>query len=122
MPSPLVLAAAICIAAVHDGDTIRLCDGERVRLQGIDAPELRGSPRCSPISRKHLAGSRNPSWCDYAAGEASRSTLAAFLGAGSVTIQRLGTDKYGRTLAKLTVNGRDAGEYMIRRGVARPWR
>lgn len=122
MPLPLLLAAAICIASVHDGDTIRLCDGERVRLQGIDAPELQDSPRCSPASLRRLAGSRNPPWCDYEAGEASRATLSAFLHAGPVNIQRLGQDDYGRTLAKLSMNGRDAGEYMIRRGVARPWR
>jgi endonuclease YncB( thermonuclease family) len=39
---PLMAAAIIaCTApAVHDGDTLR-CGGERVRLFGVDAPELR---------------------------------------------------------------------------------
>lgn len=31
--------------AVHDGDSLR-CRGERVRLAGIDAPEMADSPRC----------------------------------------------------------------------------
>jgi micrococcal nuclease len=41
---PVALAAAAIIACtaptVHDGDTLR-CDGERVRLWGVDAPEVR---------------------------------------------------------------------------------
>ena len=37
--------AAACVATVHDGDTVRLCSGERVRIANIDAPELTGSPQ-----------------------------------------------------------------------------
>lgn len=43
MPSPAVLAATLiaCTApTVHDGDTLR-CGPERVRLFGVDAPEVR---------------------------------------------------------------------------------
>jgi len=35
---------------------------------------------------------------------------------------RLGTDTYGRTLATVSVNGVDAGDYLIAQGLARPWR
>lgn len=120
---PLILtAAALCIAYVHDGDTVRLCSGERVRLAAIDAPELNGSPRCSAATRRRLAGSNNPPWCDHAAGAQSRDALAAFLGSGPVQISRQGTDRYGRTLAKLSVNGRDAGRYLVSLGLARVWR
>ncbi|KMS59126.1 nuclease [Novosphingobium barchaimii LL02] len=116
----LALAIA-CIASIHDGDTVRLCDGERVRLANIDAPELSGSPRCSAKSRARLSASANPSWCDFATGTESRDQLRSFLGSGSPMIQRLGVDRYGRTLATLSVNGRDAGEYLVRRGLARRW-
>ncbi len=122
MPIPIILAAALCIANVHDGDTIRLCNGERVRLVGIDAPEVGRSPRCSAASRRRLAGSKNPPWCDAAAGKVSRDQLSAFLKAGPVTIKRVGKDDYGRTLGKLSMGGRDAGEYLMRRGLARRWR
>jgi hypothetical protein len=45
MPALLILAAAaLCIASVQDGDTVRTCAGERVRLEGIDAPEVLDSP------------------------------------------------------------------------------
>lgn len=119
----LILAAATaCIASVHDGDSLRLCDGERVRIANIDAPELRGSERCSPRRVRELAGSKNPAWCDYELGEQSRDALRAFLGSGPVTVTRTGTDRYGRTLATLSVGGRDAGIYLRARGLARRWR
>lgn len=37
-------------------------------------------------------------------------------------IRRNGSDRYGRTLASLSVNGRDAGSYLVGRGLAKPWR
>lgn len=98
--SMLILAAAgLCIANVHDGDTIRTCQGERVRIANIDAPELPDSPKCTDRRRR--------GWCDYDLARHSRDALAMFLGSGPVTITRRGTDKYGRTLARLSVNGRD---------------
>ncbi len=36
--APYCLAEQVC--SVHDGDTLRLCNGQRIRLWGIDAPEL----------------------------------------------------------------------------------
>jgi endonuclease YncB( thermonuclease family) len=114
-------AAALCVnVAVHDGDTIR-CRGERIRLESIDAPELAGSPRCEAVNRKRLSGTRNPSWCDDAKGRAARDALRAFLASGPVMVHRHGKDVYGRTLARVTVNGRDAGAFLIQRGLARRW-
>lgn len=120
----VALAAAVgaCIAHVSDGDTIRLCGGERVRLIGIDAPELTGSKRCSPRSRARLVGSRNPSWCDAAKAKRSKAALERFIASGTVRVERRGQDVYGRTLARVTVNGRDAGKWLIGQGLARPWR
>lgn len=117
-----LVAQPVCIARVHDGDTIRLCSGERIRLANIDAPELAGSERCSAASRRRLQSSRNPSWCDFNRGRQSRDALAAFLATGTVRVLRQGTDHYGRTLARLTVNGRDAGAWLISRGLARRWK
>lgn len=104
---------SLCIADVHDGDTIRTCDGERVRVANIDAPELRGSPKCKDPSRQ--------GWCDYALAARSRDELASFLAAGSVAISRNGTDRYGRTLATLSVDGQDAGDHLVSLGLARVW-
>ncbi|MFK5108783.1 thermonuclease family protein, partial [Klebsiella pneumoniae] len=71
-----------CIVAVHDGDTITLCDHTRVRLANIDAPELAGSPRCAPGRVRQLAHSRNPAWCDYRRGQIARDALARLLASG----------------------------------------
>ncbi|HQS69228.1 MAG: nuclease [Novosphingobium sp. 28-62-57] len=124
MPLLIALAAAAsaCVARVTDGDSLRLCSGERVRLSGIDAPELRGSARCSAASRQRLKNSRNPAWCDHAKGERARIALEKFMMRGTVRIERQGLDAYKRTLARVTVNGRDAGEWLISQGLARPWR
>lgn len=111
-----VLAACLALT-VHDGDTVR-CGPERIRLAGIDAPELAGSSRCHP---NQLRCGKNPSWCDYTLGLRSRDALRAFVTTGRVAIERQGVDRYGRTLARLTVNGRDAGAYLVSLGLARPW-
>ncbi|NDG49026.1 MAG: thermonuclease family protein [Rhodospirillales bacterium] len=113
---PLILAAAaLCAApAVHDGDSIR-CGGERIRIANIDAPELPGSSKCEDRRRAYA-------WCDYAAGYRARDALRTFLAGGPVMIDRQGLDRYGRTLARVTVNGQDAGAYLVRLGLARWWR
>lgn len=118
----LAAAVSVCVARVTDGDSLRLCSGERVRLIGIDAPELIGSSRCAPAALARLKNSRNPPWCDHARGEQARAALAQFIASGPVQIERRGLDAYGRTLARVTVNGRDAGDRLISRGLARPWR
>jgi len=37
-------------------------------------------------------------------------------------IERFGTDRYGRTLATVSVGGVDAGDYLILQGPAKPRR
>ena len=113
---PIVLAAAaLCLSpSVHDGDTIR-CGRERVRVANIDAPELPGSPKCQDRRVSYA-------WCDYRAGEAARVALVRLVSRGRVMITRLGTAAYGRTLATISVNGVDAGDYLITQGLAKPWR
>jgi len=113
MPILLTAAAAACIASVHDGDSIRLCDGERIRIANIDAPEMPGSPKCER--------GRN-GWCDYRLAVQSRDALHGLLKTGPAIITRLGTDRYGRTSARVTVNGQDAGQFLIGRGLAKRWR
>lgn len=111
----LILAAAVVCTplSVHDGDSIR-CGSERVRISDIDAPELPDSPKCRNYRRSYT-------WCDFKAGYRSRDALRAFLVRGLVMVERQGVDRYGRTLARVTVNGQDAGAYLVSLGLARWW-
>lgn len=74
-----------CLAPrVTDGDTIR-CGAERVRLLGIDAPELHGCPRyrrCAPGDPV-----------------AATQSLKQAITAGPVTYEVVSYDHYGRTVA-----------------------
>jgi endonuclease YncB( thermonuclease family) len=115
---PLLAAAAAGAAcpapSVHDGDTIR-CGAERVRIADIDAPELPDSPKCEGYRSRWA-------WCDYALGYRSRDALRGFIAGGQVRITRQGVDRYGRTLALVSVNGVDAGRWLVSRKLARVWR
>lgn len=113
--SIIATALAICsVTSVHDGDTIR-CGSERVRIANVDAPELADSPKCRDARASYA-------WCDFEAGIRSRDALRAFLSRGQVSIERIGVDRYGRTLASISVNGQDAGAYLVSQGLAKWWR
>lgn len=88
---------------VTDGDTIR-CGGERIRLLAIDAPELpghcQGRRRCAP---------GNP----YTSTESLRSAML-----GRLTIDRVGKDHYGRTLARVASTKGDLSCWQLANGQA----
>ena len=115
MPAALAALVLCTTVTIHDGDTLR-CNGERIRIANIDAPELRGSPKCG-ARRGYTA------WCDYALGARSGEALRGLIARSHrLTFQRTGTDAYGRTLATVQVDGVDAGEWLIGQGLARRWR
>ena len=64
-----------------DGATLQ-CGRERVKVEGISAPELKAP-----------------------GGQQARQRLQQRLQAGEIVIERRGHDKYGRTLGRLYVNG-----------------
>lgn len=86
-----------------DGDTLR-CGPERIRLLAIDAPELPG----------HCRTGRN---CAPGDPYASTASLAAAL-TGPLTIERVGEDRYGRTLALVAGAGRDLSCWQLAGGHA----
>lgn len=100
----LVALLALCTASahaftgkvesVHDGDTITV-DGVRVRLSGIDAPEL-----AQP------------------GGRASREYLAAMVLGAPVEIIPQDRDKYGRVVAEVRLEGTDVNAEMVKAGHA----
>lgn len=95
--------AAVEGCRVTDGDTVR-CGAERIRLLGIDAPELRG--HCRPGRR-----------CAPGDGMASKASLAKAV-AGRMRIVRVGTDRYGRTLAMMSGGRGDLSCWQLARGQA----
>lgn len=101
---PLLAAAVLTGCTATDGDTIR-CGDERIRLIGIDAPELPGhcrkGRRCAPGDPV-----------------ASQRSLTDALARGPATIDRHGQDRYGRTLASVSVRGVDLACWQLRRGQA----
>ena len=74
--------------SILDGDTFR-CDGERIRLEGIDAPELPG----------HCREGRD---CAPGDPHASADNLARLVEWHTVTCRKTDTDVYGRTVARCT--------------------
>lgn len=91
-----------------DGDTI-VVQGEHVRILNIDAPEI-GHPKCDAELRLGLVAKRR---------------MQALIEAGPVTLERGDKgrmkDRYGRSLARVMVNGQDVGETLISEGLARRW-
>ena len=87
------------VVAVTDGDTITVLDSNnrkhRIRLVGIDAPEKSQS---------------------Y--GQRAKQSLSDLIYDKKVTIQYEKRDRYGRTLGKVLVDGKDANLLQIARGMA----
>jgi len=100
-------AAFACIGPVVDGNTVRLCTGEKVHVANIEAPEAPGSRACRKASRD--------SWCDERLSEKSRRMLEAFLASGAVVMTREGLSHR----ATFRVDGQDVGQFMVARGLAR---
>jgi micrococcal nuclease len=97
---------ALAAYIVVDGDTIKAPFGPTYRILGYDTPET------------HLAK------CDAERelGFAAKAKLEELLRRGEVRVLESGkTDRYGRSLAKVTVNGEDLARVMIREGLARPY-
>lgn len=97
---------ACAVLSITDGDTLRCRDGTRVRLAGIDAPELPG----------HCRQGRQ---CVTGDAAASRRALAQLASGRSLTCRSVGTS-YDRIVAFCQSNGVDLSCAQIRRGFAVP--
>jgi endonuclease YncB( thermonuclease family) len=89
---------------VVDGDTLSM-GGERLRIHGIDAPEM--SQSCErPAGR-------------YACGDAARAVMSGILGRGVLSCEQLDTDQYQRRVVRChDEQGRDIGAELVRQGWA----
>ena len=94
-------------ADVTDGDSLSVA-GIRVRLFGIDAPEL--NQNCYENG------------AEVACGEMSKSQLESLIGDSEVTCHRKSTDPYGRMVAICQISGVDLGRAMVEAGWATAFR
>ncbi|WP_193336464.1 thermonuclease family protein [Devosia beringensis] len=89
---------------VSDGDSFHLGD-DRVRLLGLDAPEL----------AQDCAGADGARW---PCGRVARDRLARLLASGSIDCRPEERDRYDRLLARCTVDDIDLGATMVAEGLA----
>lgn len=81
---------------IIDGDTVRLADGQRLRLKGIDAPEM-----------------------SQPGGEEARAHLFTLLEGGDIRVALTGNDKYGRLVGTLYQGKMNVNKAMVSTGYAR---
>lgn len=80
---------------VIDGDTFQTCDDLRIRLWGIDAPEM-----------------------DTRHGPAAKAALAALIDGRRLLCRSHGRDRYGRAVMDCMAGGQDVGAGMVAAGWA----
>jgi endonuclease YncB( thermonuclease family) len=87
------------VVGVADGDTVTVLDASRqqykIRLMGIDAPEKK-----------------------QAFGNKSKQALSDLVFNKQVSVEFNKTDKYGRTIGKILVDGLDANLEQVKKGMA----
>ena len=86
------------VVAVHDGDTVSIRTSKttlRVRLADIDCPEI-GQPH----------------------GSQAKDFTSKLIFGHDASIEARGLDQYNRVIGRVTVDGRDVSEVLVRAGLA----
>ena len=96
------------VTAVHDGDTFTLDGQQKIRIFGIDAPELRQQCRADAIQAS------GPSPC-VPCGDASRQALETLVLNKPVSCQNKGKS-YDRVVAECSVGDVQIGSWMLSHG------
>ncbi|MDC3049072.1 thermonuclease family protein [Synechococcus sp. AH-736-A19] len=91
---------SVVITNCYDGDTCTTTAGEKIRLACIDTPELRGKQ------------------ADSIPALAARDYLQSLVVGRTVGIRRITTDRYGRTVAELFVDGSNVQQKLVTSGHA----
>ena len=98
--APAAALETVTIRDCYDGDTCTTTKGEKIRLACIDTPEMRGK-RADPIPAT-----------------AARDHLRGMVVGRSVRLRRITTDRYGRTVGELFVDGTNVQQAMVASGHA----
>ncbi len=118
-PGEVRAEAGRTVSRVLDGDTLKLDNGERVRLIGIDTPETHDNQKLSRDVARRGSGRE----AQLAMGRAAADFSRILLEGKSVRLEfDVETkDRYGRTLAYVYLSdGTFANEQIIRQGYAYP--
>ena len=89
------------IKSCYDGDTCTTTDGEKIRLACIDTPELKGK-KAKPVKAKE-----------------AKDFLNDLIAKKKVYINRITTDKYGRTVGELFKDDINVQELIVNKGYGR---
>ena len=89
------------IKSCYDGDTCTTTDGEKIRLACIDTPELKGK-KANPVKAKE-----------------AKDFLNNLLAKKKVSINRITTDRYGRTVGELFKNDINVQKLVVNKGLGR---
>ena len=85
----------IIVTRIIDGDTIELINGQKLRLKGINAPE------------KSMQFNQE-----------TTEFVKQLIENKSIKIESHGTDKYGRTLAYIFIDGKNINKEILKEGLA----
>ena len=109
--STLIAETISGVPVIVDGDTVKFPEmGERIRLEGVDAPESR--QQCLDGAGKR-----------YRCGQAARSALAGFIGRKPVRCEGSQRDRYGRLIAVcFDADGTDLNGWLVSQGWALAYR
>ena len=91
----------IKIETCYDGDTCTSTLGEKIRLACIDTSEFRGA-KTNPVRAKE-----------------ARDYLNSLIASKDLDIRRITKDKYGRTVAELSINEINVQQLMVTKGYAK---
>lgn len=112
--SPVSAAESDVLLSVYwsDGDSGRLSDGTKFRLHGIDAPETgsmtqRGGAKCE---------------AERVLGFEAKAAAVELTRAKDVRVtETRGTDRYGRMVLRLSVEGKDVAALLVSGGTHQSW-
>lgn len=101
-------SAIVGTASVVDADTLDI-HGQRMRLNGVDAPE--SGQKCKDADGKL-----------YRCGTVAANALDAWINRNPVTCEVTGKDRYGRSLGDCSVRGASVQEWLVSNGHALAYR
>lgn len=107
-PTSIAAEPLIGTARATDGDTLCVA-GVKVRLEGMDAPELRRGQRCRRDGQR------------YNCGKDAKAALRHIVEGQRIECEPTYGDRYKRFVAVCRIDGKDIGDDMVRQGWAIDW-